>query len=176
MTVTRGGRCGLNPWQQHHHKARDALRSATKGERTFTSIWDTWQHDEIHRKPQLSHRLSDTWVRYLDHTVHFNISHNATQPQRERYVNLLHLRRVREAKKEVSNLQKSKREEQVLYIPVNDMRRQQNRLDPSLHKVPGKVEHSLGGTICRTAKFSTPTNIIIFKLVTKPNMVEFVFM
>ena len=37
--VTRGSRCGPNPWQQHHHEARDALRSATKGERTFTSIW-----------------------------------------------------------------------------------------------------------------------------------------
>ena len=39
--VTRGCRCGRNPWQQHHHKARDALRSATKGERTFTSIWES---------------------------------------------------------------------------------------------------------------------------------------
>ena len=38
------------------------------------------------------------------------------------------------------------------------------------------VECGLGGTICRTAKFRTPTTIILFKLVTKPNMVEFVFM
>ena len=40
------------------------------------------------------------------------------------------------------------------------------------------VEYELGGTICRTAKFRTPTTtiIIISKLVTKPNMVEFVFM
>ena len=38
------------------------------------------------------------------------------------------------------------------------------------------VEHSLDGTICRTGKFRTPTTIIIFKLVIKPNMVEFVFM
>ena len=38
------------------------------------------------------------------------------------------------------------------------------------------IEYELGGTICRTAKFRTPTTIIIFKLVTKPNMVEFVFM
>ena len=34
--VTRGSKCGPNPWQQHHHKARDALRSATKGERAGT--------------------------------------------------------------------------------------------------------------------------------------------
>ena len=38
------------------------------------------------------------------------------------------------------------------------------------------VEYELGGTICRTEKFRTPTTIIIFNLVTKPNMVEFVFM
>ena len=28
--VTRGSGCGPNPWQQHHNKARDASRSATK--------------------------------------------------------------------------------------------------------------------------------------------------
>ena len=38
------------------------------------------------------------------------------------------------------------------------------------------VESSLGGALCGTAKFRTPTTIIIFKLVTKPNMVEFVFL
>ena len=37
---TRGSQYGPNIWQQHHHKARDALRSATKGDRAFTSIWD----------------------------------------------------------------------------------------------------------------------------------------
>ena len=37
MIVTRGGKCGPILWQQHHHKARDALRSATKNERKFTS-------------------------------------------------------------------------------------------------------------------------------------------
>ena len=63
--VTRGGGCGPNPWQKHHHKARDALRSAAKGERTCTSIWDTWQHDEIYRKSQFWHNWSDAWVRYF---------------------------------------------------------------------------------------------------------------
>ena len=38
------------------------------------------------------------------------------------------------------------------------------------------VESSLGGALCGTAKFRTPTTIIIFKMVTKPNMVEFVFL
>ena len=39
------------------------------------------------------------------------------------------------------------------------------------------VEYELGGAICGAAKFRTPTTIIIiFKMVTKPNMVEFVFL
>ena len=39
------------------------------------------------------------------------------------------------------------------------------------------VKFSLGGELCGTAKFRTPTTIIIiFKLVTMPNMVEFVIL
>ena len=30
LIVTRGSKCGPNPWQQHHHKARDALRSGDR--------------------------------------------------------------------------------------------------------------------------------------------------
>ena len=149
MIVTRGGKCGPNPWPQHHHKARDALRSATKGERTLTSIWDRWQNDEIYRKSQLAHNWSDAWVRYVDHIVHFNSCHNAPESQREKHVNLLHLRSLdenkqagplwqrpvyREAKKELSKLHKSKREEQLPYIPVSDRKRLQNRIDPSLQE------------------------------------------
>ena len=172
-TVTRGDGCGPNPWQQHHHKARDALRSATKGERTFTSIWDRWQHGEIHRKSQLPHDWSDARVRYLDHIAQYDISHNAPQWQRERYVNLIHLRSLdsnkqgeplwkrpgyQQAKRELANLQKSEGQVQVPYIPVSD-----SKLDPS------------GEALCGTAKSRTPITIIIFKLVTKPEMVEFVF-
>ena len=58
--VTRGSTCGPNPWQQHHRKARDSLRSATKGERAFRSIWDRWQNDEIYRKSQLAHKFAET--------------------------------------------------------------------------------------------------------------------
>ena len=139
---------GQNLWQ-HHHKPRDALRSATKGARAFVSIWDGWQHAETYRKSPLAHNWSDAWVRYLDHVVHINIYHNATQPQRERAVNLLHLRSVgeneqapllwqrpgyREAKKDVSTLQKSKREKQVPCITVSDTKRLQNRIGPSQQK------------------------------------------
>ena len=77
-------------------KARDALRSAAKRERAFTSIWDRWQNDETNKKSQLAHKWSDAWIEYLDHIVHSNIYHNATQPQRERYANLHHLRSVDE--------------------------------------------------------------------------------
>ena len=39
------------------------------------------------------------------------------------------------------------------------------------------AKFSLGGVLCGTAKFRTPTTIIIiFKLVTKPNVVEFVIL
>ena len=64
----------------------------------------------------------------------------------ERYVNLLHIRsvdenkqagplwqRYREAKKELSNLHKSKRGEQVPCIQKCDRRRLKNRIGPSLH-------------------------------------------
>ena len=54
LIVIRGSRCGPNPWQQHHHKARDALRSVTNGQRAFTSMWDRWQHDDIKSTGDLS--------------------------------------------------------------------------------------------------------------------------
>ena len=148
MIVTRGGGCGPNPWPQHHHKAPDALRSATKGERTFTSILDRWQHDEIYRKSQLSHigrthgpGTWTTWRSSTSATMHRNC--------RERLVNLLHWRSLdsnkhagplwkrpgyQEATKELANLQKLKRQVQVLYNPVSDRKREHNRLDPSLQE------------------------------------------
>ena len=119
---TRGSKCGPNLWQIHHQKARDALRSATKGDRGFTLISDRWQKDEIYRQSQLAHNWSDAWVPNLDHIVNFSIYHNATQQQRERNMNLLYFRSVdenrqapllsqrpgcREAKKGLINLQEA---------------------------------------------------------------------
>ena len=43
-------------------------------------------------------------------------------------------------------------------------------------RVLGMVKSSLSGALCRTTKFRTPITIIIFKLVTKPNKVEFAFL
>ena len=129
-----------------------AARECHKGDRGFTSIYllQSGTDGKITRSAgnlSLLMKWSDAWVRYLDHIVHFNIYHNATQPQRERKVNLLRYRSVdenkqaprlcqrqghREAKKELSNQQKSKREEQVLYISVSDRKGLQKRIDPSL--------------------------------------------
>ena len=39
-------KCGPNPWQQDHRKARDAKRGATKKDK-YTSMWDRWQNDEV---------------------------------------------------------------------------------------------------------------------------------
>ena len=48
---------GPNLWREHHHKAKDASRGATKGRREFTSIWNRWQNDETYRKSQLAHKI-----------------------------------------------------------------------------------------------------------------------
>ena len=90
--TTRGSKCGPNPWQQQHNKARDTLRSATKGDRTFTSTRAGWQNDDAYRTSQLARNWSDAWVRYLHHLVHVGFSHNAPSWQRERHANLIHLR------------------------------------------------------------------------------------
>ena len=36
---SRDCKFGPNLWQEHHHKAKDALRGAKKGKREYTSIW-----------------------------------------------------------------------------------------------------------------------------------------
>ena len=83
--IPRGCKYGLNLWQEHHHKAKDAPRGASKGKREFTSTWDRWQNDETYRKSQLVHGWSDAWVRYLDQIAQIDISHKAPHEQRERY-------------------------------------------------------------------------------------------
>ena len=123
---TRGAKCGPNPWQLHHDKARDAFRGATKGERGFTSIWDRWQNDAAYR---------DAWFRNLNHIVQFRIFHNAPQQQRERNLCVLYLRSAdenrqalppsqrpgyREAKEHSRNFQNEKREQLAHFIPESE--------------------------------------------------------
>ena len=59
----------------------------------------------------------------------------------------------------------------VPYILVSIRTRQNNKLDLVCTRILGMVKFSLGGVLCGTAKI-----IIIFKLVTKPNMVVFVIL
>ena len=147
--VTRGSRCGPNPWQQHHHKARDALRSAAKGERTFTSFWNGWKHDEIFSEMSTLTQMVGRMGQVLG-------SHRAVRhtPQRTAmaekgmwtwfiYEVLTRTNRrdhhgrdkgTRKQKRELANLQKSKGLMQVLYIPASVRKRQNNKLDFSLRE------------------------------------------
>ena len=95
--AARGCKFGPNLWQEHHHKANDAPRGASKGKRECTSIWDRWQNDD-YRKSQLVHDWSDAWVRYSDHIAQIDISHKAPNEQMERYKNLLYFLGVDENK------------------------------------------------------------------------------
>ena len=74
VVTARGYTHSPNLWQEHHHQAKDALRSTKKGERNFTSIWDRWQNNETCRESQLAIDWSNAWVRYLDHIAQIDIS------------------------------------------------------------------------------------------------------
>ena len=145
--VTRGSRRGPNPWQQHHHKARDLLRSAANGERTFTSIWDRWQHDEIYRKYQLTHLVGSMGQGLRSHRAVRHKPQCTTMAQRKvcsldsnmQTGPLWKRPGYQEATRELANLQKSEGEVQVLYIPDSDRKRQNNKLDPWLQAWNGSV-------------------------------------
>ena len=136
---TRGSKCGPNSWQQHHRKSsRRITECCKKGEGKFTSIWDRWQNDVIHRQSQHVHYWSDAWIRYLNHVVQCSIYHNAPQQQRERNIHRLYFRSVdenrqapplsqrrgyQEAKDKIRTLQKEKREQLAPFIPVSERKR-----------------------------------------------------
>ena len=89
---SRGYKHGSQLWQQHHHKATDALRAATRmKDRTFASIWDRWESDLEYRKSQKATGWNDAFVRYLDYVVQIDITHEAPAEQRGRYNNLVYL-------------------------------------------------------------------------------------
>ena len=87
----KGIQHGSNLSQEHHHKAKDALRGCSNNKRQYTSIWDLWHNDEIYRESQIAINWSDAWVRYLDHTAKIDIHQTAPHLQRNRYNNLLYL-------------------------------------------------------------------------------------
>ena len=126
-TSTRRSKCGPNLRQLDQHKARDALRKATKGDRAFyfslgqMAKW--WDLQEISACSELVGRL-----RYVDHIVHFSIYYNATKPQRERHINLLHLRSVDENKQapplwQRPGIGKRKRNCQIYKIGQNNVQK-----------------------------------------------------
>ena len=102
----RGYKHGRNLWQEHHHKAKEALRGGSKNKRQFASIWDRWQSDETYRESQHVINWSDAWVGYLDHVANIDISHTAPHLLRNRYNNLLYLRSVNEDKQAPPLLQR----------------------------------------------------------------------
>ena len=139
-------RCSPNSWQQHHRQARDALRSATKGERTCTSIWDRWQSDEIYRNFQLSHCRSDTWVRFLDtstsatmlaraeRTICESASFTKFLTRASRQDHCGRDQRIEKRKRNCQVFSSQQRKKQVTHIQASDWKREQNRLDPSLQE------------------------------------------
>ena len=64
----------------------------------------------------------------------------------------------------------------VLCIPVSEREASEQQTRSFATRGSGMVESSWCGALCATAEFRTPTTIIIFKVVTKPNMVGFVFL
>ena len=152
VVTSRRYKHGPNLWQEHHHKAKDALRGTKKAGRTITSIWDRWQKNKIYRKSQIAIGRSDPWARYLDHIAQFGISHKATQEQRSRHHNLLYLRSVdedrqsppwstrpgyQEAKNALVEMQRQSRQDLgIPFISKRERQRLGNQLDPSLQRYP----------------------------------------
>ena len=168
-TVTRGSRCGPNPWQQHHHKARDGLQSATKGGKDIYQKFGTDGNMMKSTRNLRSHMIGRT------HGSGIWITSHSAMAERKEYVNLIHLRCVdsnkqagplwkrpgyQEAQRELANLQKSQGQVQVPYIPGSERKRQSNKLDLLLR------EYLWAEHFAEPQKLRTPTSIIIFKLVT----------
>ena len=146
----RGYKPGPDLWQEHHHKAKDALRGCSKNKRLYTSIWDRWQNDETYRESQLASDWTDAGVRYLDHIAKIDTSHAAPHLQRNRYNNLLYLRSVNEdkqaptvpqrpayqdVKKALVDMHKQVRQDcGVTFVPKVERQRLRNQLDPSMQR------------------------------------------
>ena len=119
---TKGSECCPNLSQQHHHKARDASRCATKGDRAFTSIWDIdgkmIRYARNLSLPTICRTQGlDIWT-----TLYVSVSITLRRNRKEK------------ARKKRMNLQKEKRARLALLIPVSERKRLHNRIDPSLQK------------------------------------------
>ena len=88
---TRGAKHGAQPWQKHHFLAKAFMRKINKKE-MYTSILDRFQNDEVFHASQLQHNRTEDWCEYVDYIRTFDISHNASPEQLERYAALYHFR------------------------------------------------------------------------------------
>ena len=52
---------------------------------TFKNVWNRWEMDYHYRKSQIAIGWNDELVRYLDHIVQIDISHDAPAEQRGRH-------------------------------------------------------------------------------------------
>ena len=173
---SRGYKHGSQLWQQHHHKANDALRAATrKKDRSFVNIWSRWENDLDYRKSQEAIGWNDVLVRYLEQIVQIDISHEALAEQRGRYNNLVHPRGFEESLQGMPLIKwpgyqeaklattevwwQSRREMSIAHIPTKDRKRLNDELDPEI----GKAMRKLGAALHKRTR--TPNLIILFSVV-----------
>ena len=78
---------GKQPWQQHHGKAKDAMRF-TMRDGMKSCILERFQKDLRYKEAQSVHGRNETWCKYLDCIRTVDISHNASRAQRERYAKM----------------------------------------------------------------------------------------
>ena len=91
---SRGYKHGSQLWQQHHHKANDALRAATrKKDRNLCEYLGSMGKTilEFSKSPEAI-GCNDAFVRYLDHIVQIDTSRDALAEQRGRYSYLVNPR------------------------------------------------------------------------------------
>ena len=181
VILLRGRKIGHNQWQMDH-TATDARRGATK-RHEYTSILDRWQKDEVYRASQLAHGWTETWVKYLDYISNIDISVDAPHWQRQRYESTVYMRGADFDKQAgplcqrpdhrsssgnaLVSLQRAQGQG-VPHIPIELLTRQKEHNGSRSPTTLFMVEFQLEDVFL--------VIVIIFKLVTKPNMVEFVIL
>ena len=147
-------------------RSKPLATTSSQGQRRIKKCNGRWQ--EVYRDMG---PVAEWWSlcsqldRYLDYIGHFDISHNAPSWQRERYVNLIHLRSLdsnkqagpfweRPVNKETrafASLQKVAGQG-VPCIPVDLRFRQNNKLDPAVQEYLERL------SFYQAEHFATPPN------------------
>ena len=189
--ISRGKKCGHNPWQQDHHKARDALRRCNE-KRTSTLRYGiggketkSSEHLNWHTLGSTSGSSTSTISRTSTSAmIHFiGGEHDTTtwsKPAKTLTNNKDHCCKrsgYKEATRALVSLHSAEGQWSTLYFHCNKGLVKTTHVDP-------EVEKFLFWLSFHWAEyFAEPQNserqqpsIIIFKLVTKPNVVEFVIL